>query len=80
MILPGKHLPQDRSLSGIGGEILSLLDEERGVSEVWERFQIQRREASSPITFDWFVLALGFLFSIGAIELSNSVISVRASK
>ena len=37
MILPGKHLKQDRALITIGGEILSILDEPMKVSGIWEK-------------------------------------------
>lgn len=76
MILPSKHLSIGRSLVGVGGEILALLDRPREVSEVWERFRSARadRERQVPITFDWFVLALSFLFAIKAIHLEGVVL------
>jgi hypothetical protein len=74
MILPAKHLKQDRALLGIGHEILAQLDEERSVSETWERFQSARSPRANPITFDWFVLALSFLFAIGAIRSDRGVL------
>lgn len=76
MILPGKHLRQDRALLTIGAEILSHLDEPRTVSELWERVrQVRETEsASAPLSFDWFILALNLLYAIYALKLSGGVI------
>jgi hypothetical protein len=48
MILPGKHLRQDRALLTVGAEILIHLDEPRTVSELWERVR-QARESMAGI-------------------------------
>lgn len=74
MILPAKHLKQDRALLGIGHEILVQLDDERTVSEAWERLQIARGPRANPISFDWFVLALSFLYAIGAVTVEHGVL------
>ncbi|APX84171.1 hypothetical protein BV511_05235 [Methylorubrum extorquens] len=70
MILPGKHLSPHRAITGVGAEILAQLDRPRHVTELWERVRVARAnlQVSSPITFDWFVLALTFLYAIRAIE------------
>ncbi len=74
MILPTKHLPESRSLLGVGGTILALLAEhERTVSGLWEAFQEARRE-NVGISFDWFVLGLDLLYSMGTIELDRGVL------
>lgn len=78
MILPGKHLLQDRALLGVGAEILGHLDEERTISELWERFRSARGPAATPLSFDWFVLALTFLYSVAAIDLADGVITARS--
>lgn len=82
MILPGKHLRQDRALLGIGAEILARLDEPRTVSELWEavRQQYDQTLAASPLSFDWFVLSLGFLFTISAVDFENGVVSLGAEQ
>jgi hypothetical protein len=79
MILPGKHLSHDRALLGVGAEILRQLDEERTVSELWERVRLSRETAASPLPYDWFLLALTFLYSIAALDFANGVISVRVA-
>ncbi len=78
MILPGKHLQQDRALLGVGAEILSHLDEERTISELWERVRSARGPVATPLSFDWFVLALTFLYTVAAVDLVNGMISARA--
>jgi hypothetical protein len=76
VILPGKHLRQDRALLGVGGEILACLDEDRTVSELWECVRNQRAQiaVTTPLSFDWFVLSLSFLYTISAVELVHGVI------
>lgn len=82
MILPGKHLRQDRALLGVGGEILACLDEDRTVSELWECVRTRRAQAAmaAPLSFDWFVLSLSFLYTVAAVELTNGVISTTGPR
>ena len=70
MILPGKHLSADRAILGVGAEILAQLDRPREVSELWEKVRVARagRQATSPVSFDWFALALTFLYVIRAVD------------
>ena len=75
MILPGKHLKQDRALLGIGSEILEVLEEERTVSELWHKVQENRGATARPLSFDWFVLSLSFLFAIDAIQYQRGLVS-----
>ena len=78
MILPGKHLHHDRALLGVGAEILAHLDEERTISELWERVRSGRGQIATPLSFDWFVLALTFLYAVTAIDSADGVISSRS--
>lgn len=77
MILPSKHLTQSRALIRVGAEILSQLDEPRTVSELWERARSTRLSKASelPLSFDWFILALTFLYAIFAVEMNDGVIA-----
>lgn len=76
MILPGKHLRQDRSLLGLGAEILSQLDESRTVSELWERVRLARSTVTTtPISFDWFILSLCFLYTVSAVDLADGLVT-----
>jgi hypothetical protein len=80
MILPTKHLPEQRSLLGVGGAILALLSEsEATVSSLWETFRTTRREAGA-VSFDWFILGLDLLFALGTIELDRGVLRRRSAE
>ncbi len=77
MILPTKHIRAERAIIGIGGKLLELLHESMTVSALWDVFR-QRRTIevpSAPISYDWFVLTLGFLFMIGAVEIRRGLLS-----
>jgi len=76
MILPRKHLKHDRSLIGIGGDILAAIEDEYTVSELWEHVQAKRSPKASPLSYDWFVLSLSFLYAIGAIDYEQGLISI----
>ncbi len=80
MILPGKHLKQDRALLGIGSEILAVLEQEQTVSELWERVQDVREEHANPLSFDWFVLSLSFLYAMGAVGYDRGVLAARSER
>ena len=62
MILPSKHLPQDRALLTVGGHVLTFLARPKTVSALWE--ELNRHEegltATTPrrITYDWFLLLI----------------------
>jgi hypothetical protein len=76
MILPTKHLPPDRALLSVGGQLLGCLREPMTVSRLWDEVRIHRgdRAGPAPINYDWFVLALDLLFIVGAVELDRGVI------
>jgi hypothetical protein len=78
MILPAKHLPPERSLSGIGAAIIEQLNAPQSVSETWVR--VSREYADRAITFDWFVLALSWLYAISAIDYSDGLLSRRSER
>ncbi len=73
MILPTKHLRSDRSLLALGSEILSIIDEPKTVSRVWEEFSLSRRRDSgrAPVSYEWFVLSLDLLFMLGTITFNS---------
>jgi hypothetical protein len=76
MIMPSKHVSPTRSLLGVGAEILAQLERPEEVSDLWEKFRAARsgRERNDPVSFDWFVAALTFLYTVGAIHSADSVI------
>jgi hypothetical protein len=78
MVLPTKHLLPNRSLIALGAEMLGLLDSPRTVSSLWDSLQARRTGASeTDVTFDWYILALDFLFIVKAIELVQNRIVRR---
>lgn len=75
MILPSKHLNQDRALLTVGARILQLLKKPRTVSALWE--QVARpteKLGTAPLRYDAFVLALDLLYLMGGIELENGIV------
>ncbi|MFP2930149.1 ABC-three component system middle component 6 [Pyxidicoccus sp. 3LG] len=73
MILPTKGIGADRALLSVGADILRLLDEPKTVSRIWDELRTARtrREATSTLGFDWFVLALDLLYIVGAVNLEQ---------
>lgn len=77
MILPSKHLSQDRALLTVGARILQHLSQPKTISALWEELPSQnaaRRNSVPPLRYDGFVLALDLLFLIGAIELRDGLL------
>ena len=70
MILPSKHLREDRALLTIGADLLQLLGEPKTVSRLWSDMQ-RRRDVAAPISYDWFVLALDLLFARGLVAFER---------
>lgn len=81
MILPTKHLSERRALMSVGAEVLRRLDEPVTVSRLWEEMKSGRGTPPSiRLSFDWFVLALDWLFMVKAINLKDGLVSkVRAA-
>ena len=80
MILPSKHLPHDRALLTVGGHILTILASPKTVSSLWEELnQLDQARGARRITYDWFVLALDLLYSLGTIELDSGLIARRTA-
>lgn len=81
MILPSKHLPQDRALLTVGGHVLTFLSRPKTVSALWEELNRHAGGISTTlprlITYDWFLLALDLLYALGAIELENGLVARR---
>lgn len=76
MILPTKHIRPDRALIGVGAEVLGTLAQPMTVSKLWDGVRSRRSaDTSSPvIDYQWFVLALDLLYTIGAIEFDRGLI------
>lgn len=74
MILPAKHLITERSIAGIGAEILQAIEVSKTISETWTSIQENRERTDIPITFDWFVLAVSWLYAISAVKLEDGLL------
>lgn len=82
MILPSKHLPQDRALLTVGAHVLTFLAHPKTVSALWEEFNRQDADLTATprrITYDWFLLALDLLYALGIIELESGLVARRAA-
>lgn len=79
MILPSKHLSQERALLTVGARILQHLSRPRTVSALWEELpqSVAGHNNTPPLRYDGFVLALDLLFLMGAIELSDGIVIRR---
>lgn len=79
MILPTKRLPEDRALLVVGAQVLDLLDESKTVSRLWDELKLSREPmlGYTHLPYEWFVLALSFLFAIGAIDFHRGRLSRR---
>tara|TARA_R110002074_G_scaffold67465_1_gene158785 strand:- start:1946 stop:2188 length:243 start_codon:yes stop_codon:yes gene_type:complete len=75
MILPTKHIKTENALIGVGAELLALLDRDKTASRLFHDLQADRRENDlTTIQFDWFLLAIDFLFTIGAVRFELGLI------
>jgi len=76
VILPSKHLSQDRALLTVGAMILRLLTRPMTVSALWEEMprRVGGRKGPPPLRYDGFVLALDMLCLTGAVELRDGLL------
>jgi hypothetical protein len=72
MILPSKHLPQERALLTVGANLLAVLERPMTVSALWQSLQ---QEDYAGLSFDWFVLALDLLYLLGAVQLRDGLLT-----
>lgn len=73
MIFPTKGISPERSLLGIGAEILDILKRPMSVSEVWTIYKRRTNRGQRDfVSFDWFILTLDLLYAIGAVSLSSN--------
>ncbi|MBZ9818300.1 ABC-three component system middle component 6 [Mesorhizobium sp. CA4] len=75
MLLPTKHIKIENALLGVGAEVLAELDRPKTVSTLFYDIQARRSEYEmTTIEFDWFLLAVDFLYAIGAVRLEAGVL------
>ncbi len=82
MILPTKHLSQDRALLSVGARLLARLMRPKTVSALWEEVS-QPPDAedgkNSSLRYDAYVLTLDLLFLMGAIEFRDGLLRRKTS-
>lgn len=76
MIIPTKHLTQDRALLSVGAKILPSLKHPITVSALWEHLSRDSTPTASQnaLRYDAFVLALDLLFLMGTIQLNDGLL------
>ena len=82
MILPSKHIRISESLVGLGAYLLSYLkDGPKSVDHLWFRVskQNETKKAFAYHGFDNVVLALNYLFIIGAIDINSEGLIYNAT-
>lgn len=75
MILPSKHIRFSESLLGLGGIILHIIKEPKTIDEIWFKFsEINNDKKVFPAyhNFDNVVLALNYLFIVGAVSIDKN--------
>ncbi len=80
VILPTKHIAQDRALLTVGARILPELEQPLTVSSLWDRLARKSRAEKVPsaLRYDSFVLALDLLFLLGTIQLRDGLLQRTA--
>jgi len=74
MILPSKHIRLAESLLGLGGYLLKYLkDEPQTVDQLWFKVSKQNNSKKSFAYhgFDNVILALNYLYMIGAVDINS---------
>lgn len=77
MILPTKHISEERALLSVGAKVLKRLSQPKTVSTLWEemtRRPLPERDRAPALRYDAYLLALSLLFMIDAIELHNGLL------
>ena len=74
MLLPDKHITLAESILGLGGFVLSELDRPKTADQIYQRAKESREDNSLPAfhDLDSVILAVLFLYSIGAVEATDS--------
>ncbi len=70
MILPSKHISEERALLGVGAVLLSNLEQQQTVTSLWDKVRNNR----SIGNYERFVLALDLLHITGVISMSQGML------
>jgi len=77
MILPTKHSGFHRSLIFVGGKILSILNEPKTVSRIWDDLKNDNSRDVTYLTYEWFILSIDFLYLLDIIELRQGLVRMK---
>ena len=82
MILPEKHLSIYESFIGFGGYFLKIFDKPLTVDTLWKNYIKEYEKKLYPVkfSFDRFLIALDFLYMIGAINSNEGVLYRETDK
>ncbi len=82
MILPKKHLSIYESFIGFGGYLLKKLNKPLTVDALWKNYIKEYEKKLYPVkfSFDRFLIALDFLYMIGAINSNEGVLYRETDK
>jgi hypothetical protein len=74
MLLPDKHIKLAESLLGLGSFALQELDTPKAIDVIWAELQevTEANEFPAYHSFENLVLAIDFLFSIGAVRVETN--------
>lgn len=74
MLFPSKHLKLSQSIWAVGGIVLGILTKPKDTETVWREFCDINDGPELPYkhSFDNFLLALNFLFSIDTIDIDDT--------
>lgn len=72
MLLPDKHITLAGSVVGLGGFLLAELDRPRTVDQLYQRITARRDDGAITAyhDLDSVLIALAFLYLVGAIEVA----------
>lgn len=81
MILPTKHVRPDRALIGVGAEVLNILKRPMTMSRLWDEVRGRRslHMPTAPIDYQWFVLSLDLLYTVGAVDFDRGLVRRAAT-
>lgn len=73
MLLPSKHLKLAESIIGYGAYLLALIEKPQNLDLLWNKYENETEVGNYPAkhTYETFVLTIGYLFAIGALEVDS---------
>jgi len=79
VIVPTKGVDPKQALLTVGGEIVDVLEEPMTVSRLWTEVRDRRSTGGdAAIGFDWFILALDLVRTLGIVDLGSDGFLVRS--